>query len=112
MVCAVRTSSGSKGAVREDQRHDTGAGLEELPRLDEQHFRRNLLLEGMLDPACAVAAPNVAEVTCRLSSDQSPLENGAGLRGLPFSVHREGESATVWSILSANSRGLRPLRDR
>jgi hypothetical protein len=34
------------------------------------------------------------------------------LRGLPFSVHRESEPATVWSILSANSRGLRPLRDR
>ena len=34
------------------------------------------------------------------------------VRGLRFLVHSEGEPAAVWSILSANSRGLRPLRDR
>src|SRR5687768_13490229 len=32
------------------------------------------------------------------------------LRGLPFLVHWEGKSAAFWSILSANSRGLWPLR--
>lgn len=38
--------------------------------------------------------------------------SGFFVRGLPFSVHRESEPAAVWSILSENSRGLRPLRDR
>ena len=34
------------------------------------------------------------------------------MRGPRFLVHSESESAAVWSILSANSRGLSPLRDR
>ena len=34
------------------------------------------------------------------------------VRGSRFSVHSDSEPAAVLSILSANSRGLRPLRDR
>ena len=53
-----------------------------------------------------------SELTCRISSDQSLLENGADLRGPAFSDHYESESAAVVIARRAYSLGLSPLRAR
>jgi excisionase family DNA binding protein len=54
----------------------------------------------------------VRVLTCRISSDQSLLENGAHLRGPGFSDRNQSDSAAGSIIIRAYSLGLRPLRAR